>query len=63
MIERFQTLLAGIPENHERRLSDQRLMSMAELDGVSHPRLVGTHLSQKELENLILELGESASQG
>jgi amino acid adenylation domain-containing protein len=62
MVERFQTLLAGITTDHDQRLSDQRMMSEAELDRLSHSRLVGTRLSQKELENLILELGENAGQ-
>jgi amino acid adenylation domain-containing protein len=62
MARRFQTLLAGITTDHQRRLSEQRLLSEAEHEGLSHSHLVGTKLSQKELENLILEIGEDASQ-
>lgn len=61
MIGHFQTLLAGITANHEQRLSELRLLTEAELDGLSPSDFVGTNLSQKELENLILEISEDAN--
>jgi hypothetical protein len=61
MIGHFQTLLAGIITDHKQRLSELRLLTDAELEGVSPSDFASAKLSQKELENLILEISEDAS--
>src|SRR5205085_9802769 len=61
MIGHFQTLLAGIITDHEQRLSELRLLTEAELEGLSPSDFAGASLSQKELEELILEISEDES--
>jgi non-ribosomal peptide synthetase component F len=63
MIGHFQTLLAGIIAGHGQRLSELPLLTEAELEGVSPSDFAGANLSQKELENLILEISEDANRG
>jgi non-ribosomal peptide synthetase component F len=62
MIQHFQTLLAGIVADHEQRISELRLLTEAELEGLSPSDFAGVNLSQKEFENLILEISGDRDQ-
>ena len=57
---RFQVLLESIVTNPQERISNLRLLSEEETSGCSHTSFPDAMLSQKEFENLVLEISGSS---
>ena len=56
LAKRFQVLLESIVTNPHERLSNLRLLSEDETSGLSHANFPEAMLSQKDFENLVLEI-------
>jgi non-ribosomal peptide synthetase component F len=61
MLRHLQKLLASVVEDPEQRLSDLSLLDEEELAGFTSEELGKLNLSQKNFEDLILELSESSA--
>ena len=60
LAKRFQVLLESIVTNPQERISNLRLLSEEETSGCSHTSFPDAMLSQKEFENLVLEISGSS---
>ncbi len=60
LAKRFQVLLESIVANPQERISNLRLLSEEETSGCSHTNFPDAMLSQKEFENLVLEISGSS---
>jgi len=63
LARRFRVLLESIVANPHERLSNLRFLSEEETSGYSHKSFPEASLSQKEFQNLVLEIGNAARQG
>ncbi|HKX28928.1 MAG TPA: amino acid adenylation domain-containing protein [Blastocatellia bacterium] len=61
MLTRFQTLLESIVEGPDRPLSSLRLIGDLESGGLKSSEFSDFQLSQKDFENILMEIGETSS--